>query len=92
MVTIVGRCYKINLYKLSSFKYRDSLLPTRFDLKLKYVIFLEFPKMGQGGPLCLNPEGAIPIKLDVVEKNKNCYIPHSMPKNSLKLIFGYVVP
>ena len=48
--------------------------------------------MGQGGPLCLNPEGAILIKCDVVEKNPNCYILHSMPKNTLKLIFGCVVP
>ena len=48
--------------------------------------------MGQGGPLCLNPEGAILIKRDVVEKNPNCYILHSMPKNTLKLILGYVVP
>ena len=43
--------------------------------------------MGQGGPLCLNPEGAIPIKRDFVVKNQNCYILHSMPKNTLKLTF-----
>ena len=48
--------------------------------------------MGQGGPLFLNLEGGIPIKRDVVEKNPNCYILHSMPKITLKLILGYVVP
>ena len=48
--------------------------------------------MGQGGPLCLNPEGAILIKRDDVETNPNCYILHSMPKITLKLILGYVVP
>ena len=48
--------------------------------------------MGQGGPLCLNPEGAIQIKRDDVEKNLNFHILHSMPKITLKLILGYVVP
>ena len=42
MVTRVGRCYKINLYKLSSFKDRYSLLSTGSDVKVKYVIFWEF--------------------------------------------------
>ena len=34
------------------------------------LYFGNFPKMGQGGPLFLNLEGGIPIKRDVVEKNK----------------------
>ena len=36
MVTLVWRWYKINLYELSSFKDIYTLLPTRFDVKVKY--------------------------------------------------------
>ena len=34
------------------------------------LYFGNFSKIGQGGPLFLNLEGGIPIKRDVVEKNK----------------------
>ena len=48
--------------------------------------------MGQGGPLFLNLEGGIPIKRDVVEKNKITPYCIVCKKKTLKIIFGYVVP
>ena len=90
--TLVWRWFKINLYELLSFKDIYTLLPTSFDVKVKYCSIFEFSQRVAGWSPLLNPEGAIQIKRDDVEKNLNFHILHSIPKITLKLILGYVAP
>ena len=80
------------MYELLSFKDIYTLLPTSFDVKVKYCSIFEFSQRVAGWSPLLNPEGAIQIKRDDVEKKPNCYILHSMLKITLKHILGYVAP
>ena len=84
------RWFKINLYELLSFKDIYTLLPTSFEVKVKYCSIFEFSQRVAGWSPLLNPEGAIQIKRDDVEKNLNFHILHSIPKITLKFILGYV--